>query len=514
MCILAFAVPAARAQNTTEAQDDASRGISLARSRKWEEAEQELRKAVRAAPSVAVYHAQLGSILGLEGKWSESLKSFQKAVELAPSDINFRREAAAVEWQLGLLDAAEENVRYILKGEPSDPGAILLLGLVSDSRGHYDDAARLLSSQFDLAVSQPDRAVVLFDSLLRSGRKADTGRVIEALQSHVRDPLWTSAISRCTTMAALGDDLEAAQALFAMIPDNDSEQRAAGLPLATRLYQNGLAAQAQELLSRLIQRGWVSADAQTLLGKCLEAQHEPGAAAEAYSKAIEIDPSNVARYDDLVSLLLQFKKMHDALDWANRAVAVAPKNAKAWTLKGNAELRSNAYTQALESYLRAAKLDASDPDTILLVAGVHFISGEEEAAIAEYKAGIERFPNDPRFYVNYAEVLLGFQDSLMRRAQAEALLQKALKLAPRSAEAHYQMGQLALRQGRLPAAENEFTASLQSEPDRSKAHYALSLVYRRMGRPGDAEKQFSLYQDLKRTEEDGTRAAASVIVKP
>jgi Tfp pilus assembly protein PilF len=90
MCMLSFVFPAGKAQNTTEAQDAASRGLSFARSRKWEEAEQELRKAVRAAPSVAVYHAQLGSILGLEGRWSESLTSFQRAVELAPSDINFR----------------------------------------------------------------------------------------------------------------------------------------------------------------------------------------------------------------------------------------------------------------------------------------------------------------------------------------------------------------------------------------------------------------------------------------
>jgi tetratricopeptide (TPR) repeat protein len=419
-----------------------------------------------------------------------------------------------VQWQLGLLDAAEGNVRYILKSEPSDPGAILLLGLVSDSRGHYADAARLLSSQFDLAVSQPDRAVVLFHSLLESGRKTDIGRVIEALRSHATDPLWSSAISRCATMAASGNNLEAAETLFAMIPDNDSVQRAAGLPLATRLYQNGQLAQAQELLLRLIQRGWVSADAQTLLGKCLESQHDAGRAAEAYSKAIEIDPSTVARYDDLISLQLQFGKMNDAIAWANRAVTVPPKNAKAWVLKGNVELRSNAYQQALGSYLHAANLDGSDPDTILLIGGVHFISGENEAAIAEYKVGIERFPNDPRFYVNFAEVLLGSAESLERQARAEALLQKALQLAPHSAEAHYQMGQLALRQGRLQAAENEFSASLHSEPNRSKAHYALSLVYRRMGRPNEAEKQFALYQNLKRTEEDGTRAAASAAVKP
>ena len=141
--------PTILAQNTMEAQAHASRGISFARSRNWPEAEQELKAAVRTAPSIAVYHAQLGSVLGLEGKWKESLTNFQKAVELDPANVGFRRETAAVQWHLGLMDSAEKNLKYILKKEPADPGATLLLGLVLDARGNYGDAARLLSSQFD-----------------------------------------------------------------------------------------------------------------------------------------------------------------------------------------------------------------------------------------------------------------------------------------------------------------------------------------------------------------------------
>ena len=196
--------PTILAQNTMEAQAHASRGISFARSRNWPEAEQELKAAVRTAPSIAVYHAQLGSVLGLEGKWKESLTNFQKAVELDPANVGFRRETAAVQWHLGLMDSAEKNLKYILKKEPADPGATLLLGLVLDARGNYGDAARLLSSQFDLAVSQPDRTVGLFDSLVRSGQKTNVGRIIEILRSHTDDPSWASAIGRCAGISVIG----------------------------------------------------------------------------------------------------------------------------------------------------------------------------------------------------------------------------------------------------------------------------------------------------------------------
>ena len=145
---------------------------------------------------------------------------------------------------------------------------------------------------------------------------------------------------------------------------------------------------------------------------------------------------------------------------------------------------------------------------------MYFVSGQSDAAIAEYKAGIAQFPNDARLYVACASMLLASPDSSKLQAEAENLLQKAVKLAPRSAEAHYQLGQLALQQSRLKDAEAEFALSLQSDPVRSKAHFALSVVYRRMGRIEDATRQFAVYQDLKRAEESGTTAAMTAAQKP
>ena len=70
---------------------------------------------------------------------------------------------------------------------------------------------------------------------------------------------------------------------------------------------------------------------------------------------------------------------------------------------------------------------------------------------------------------------------------------------PGSAEAHYQLGQLALQQQHWKDAESEFLLSARSAPDRSKTHFALAQLYRRLRRTDDADKQFSLYQSLKRT---------------
>jgi tetratricopeptide (TPR) repeat protein len=97
---------------------------------------------------------------------------------------------------------------------------------------------------------------------------------------------------------------------------------------------------------------------------------------------------------------------------------------------------------------------------------------------------------------------------------AEALLKKAIALEPNSAEAHYQLGQLALQQGRLTAAESEFLASLSANPNQSKVHFGLALAYRRTGRASEATKEFALFEEMKKKEDQEPTAVPTPAGKP
>jgi Tfp pilus assembly protein PilF len=101
-------------------------------------------------------------------------------------------------------------------------------------------------------------------------------------------------------------------------------------------------------------------------------------------------------------------------------------------------------------------------------------------------------------------MLLASPDAMQQHAQVKDLLEKAVKLAPQSAQAHYLLGQIALQEGQLKEAEEDFLRSLASDPDRSKTHFALSRVYRRMERSDAAAKEFALYENLKEREESGS----------
>lgn|SRR5215469_6095724 len=499
---------------TLSGQDYARQGISYAREGKLIEAEQELRAAVNSAPADATFRAQLGSILGLQGKWKDALESFQKAVDLAPQNLDFRRETAAVQWQLGLMSAAEKNLQYVLTKHPGDPGGILLLGLVKEKTGDYGKAAELLDSQFELVISQPERTVALFHSVVQSRQQDKIGKIVDELKLHANDEQWEDAISRCIQVAAMGGYLETARTLFSLLPDSNPVQAPAGFQLAKLLYTRSQVSQAKELLLQLAEHGVVSADLQALLGNCFESEHQPELALEAYQRAIQMEPSRIDHYEDLISLLLYLRRTKDTLALVKQALAIAPNDARPWVWKGNVDLHRNSYKDAMEDYKHAAVMDSSNPDALYGISAAYFVTGQTEAAIDECKAGITRFPNDARFYVAYANMLLASPDAIKLEAQGEKLLQKAVKLAPQSAQAHYLLGQLAMQQGKLKEAEAELLLSVQSDPDRSKAHFALAGVYRRMRRLDEAAKEFARYQELKQVEESGTASGMAMPETP
>jgi tetratricopeptide (TPR) repeat protein len=448
-------------------------------------------------------------VLGLEEKWREALANFQKAVELEPTNINFRRETAAVQWQLGMLPSAEKNLEYVLKKRPDDGGSVLLLGLVKEKEGNYEAAARLLDSQFNLVITQPDRTVAWFHSSMQSGRRAQLAKVTDIFRQRADDPAWTRALVQCIQIAASANDFDTATTLFSVIPANLPARADAALELAKSLYSHGQVPVAEQLLLHLSEQGVMSADLQALLGACFEAEHQPALAREAYQREIDLDPSRIDYYHDLISLLLDLGKTNDAAAVVNRALMVAPNDARPWVWKGHVSLQANAYKDAIDSYTHANELDRSNIDAMLGVATVYFILGQNDAAIAEYKKGIAMFPNDARFYIGCAVTLLASPDSRKLQLEARNLLEKAIKLAPQSAEAHYQLGQLAMQQSRLNDAERELSISVQLEPNQSKAHFALSALYRRMKRTDDATKQFAMYEDLKEKEEAAKRAIAA-----
>jgi tetratricopeptide (TPR) repeat protein len=102
------------------------------------------------------------------------------------------------------------------------------------------------------------------------------------------------------------------------------------------------------------------------------------------------------------------------------------------------------------------------------------------------------FTEAVRLKPNYADALvnLGISwDRKGRREEAFELFETAARTRP-TALAHYNLGNLLLRQGKVDEAGRQFAAALRLKPSLAQAWYNLGIVYARQGKAGPAAEAY------------------------
>ncbi|PYV46222.1 MAG: hypothetical protein DMG92_18535, partial [Acidobacteria bacterium] len=145
-------------------------------------------------------------------------------------------------------------------------------------------------------------------------------------------------------------------------------------------------------------------------------------------------------------------------------------------------------TDAVTSYHEATVLDPHDPDALLGSADSEYASDMKKEAYNSFETGIRQHPKDARFPLHYASALLkeGEIGDTNLQLRAAALLKSAVSLDPSSADAHYQLGEIDLKEGRTTDALLEYRKAAKLDPRNPKTHFGLSKVYRKLGRVEEA----------------------------
>jgi protein O-GlcNAc transferase len=273
------------------------------------------------------------------------------------------------------------------------------------------------------------------------------------------------------------------------------------------------------------------------LGVILGMQRRPQAAAECFESALALDPANLAVRRNLAAsqwqmgqlasaqenlelilriepedsetllllgtVLIDARRYAAALAVAQRVAEAMPSSYRAHAVKGLAEMRLQRYADSAKSYARAAELRPDAAEVNVGLAMSLWASGNVSESFATFERGLERFPGDAYHCLEYGRLLLksAKPNDSGAESQAVALLQTALKLNRSLPDAHYLLGDLALRRGNPEGALQHLEQAVKLDPESSKIHFALFRTYRRLARTKEAAREEGVFQRLKAKEE-------------
>ncbi len=497
----------------------------LLRSGRVDEAARGLEALWRASPDEPDRLIEAATVLVDAGREQDARALLAAASASRPRDARLHRRLAEVFARWGDDDRALAEAQALARLEPDEPDSHALVGDLLLARGDrqgalaelrrmlphdasaadhdrlaqifadhdlLDDARIELGEALRIAPDDRDARQHLADVLVRSGRDAEAEPLAAAI---VREPSGDPAqrrearaglVSIWARRRTLERHVEQLEASFAASPD-----LASGSLLAEALRRDGNLPRAEEVLEQLASLAPDDVDTWTTLERVRTLRGDLIGAIEALEEASRADPPRAASYLARMSeSALALYRDDDAIRYAERALALAPNDARGHARLGDLHRRRQELTEAAASYRRALALDPSSFGVALTLAEITRSAGDADGADTLYAHVIEQSPDDD-FVSRAIDASLEIE---LARGNAEPLLDRLLTLAV----AHYDRPVLArsalavldaIASPLVPRAETDPTA--QNDLHRI-ASRGLGVLLRALASADPSEEQTAL----------------------
>jgi tetratricopeptide (TPR) repeat protein len=123
--------------------------------------------------------------------------------------------------------------------------------------------------------------------------------------------------------------------------------------------------------------------------------------------------------------------------------------------------------------------------------------GENEKAIEQFRKEIELNPRSVRPRIGLA--YLGYKFGIV--SDALTIAQEAVNLQPEFSLAHYYLGNLLIKAGKIEQGVHELEISKKLDPNSSIIRYSLAQIYLRLQRKEEAAKEQQMFNRLKEIED-------------
>lgn len=415
----------------------------------------------------------------------------------APNSTEQTFQAAMAAEDRGDLAKAESLLRELHSSHPGIFAIDESLGLLYVKQEEFEKALPLLKAATAEQPSSDAAHANLGAAYFRFGRNKEA---LAEFQTASRLNPHNAATQQSLGRLLMEDHhpAQAAEAFAAALrlsPDDSDLQ----LDRARALIEAGQPQQALAELSAM--RGSAqSASAQSLLGDAEEKLAAYQRAAEHYSRAVELDPTETNAWILGVELLRHWT-FAAAIREFEAATQKFPSSTRMKLGLGAAYFGDSRYADSIPVF--ADLLDA-DPNNALYAellgmacAAVSQSSKQRCSALVTYA---EAHPRDARASTYAASMLLTGTGAGDQTETARKLLTNALAADPKSPDALYEMGMLKQNGGDWAGSIPSLQRAIALKPDLAPAHYRLALAYWRTGRKQEGQAEMELQKKYSKQE--------------
>jgi Flp pilus assembly protein TadD len=244
-----------------------------------------------------------------------------------------------------------------------------------------------------------------------------------------------------------------------------------------------------------------NADLHRLAGSIDEKAGDPLTAVHEYEQAVRMDPSE-QNYFEWGSELLYHRAIWQSQAVFEQGVKAYPKSARMLTALGAALFAGALYDDAAHRLCEASDLNPADPEPYKFMGKIEIAAPSPLSCVNQK---LERFvqlqPDNALANYFYAMAVWkesGRQTDTETLNRIESMLNKAINLDPKLAEADLQLGNLAVSRREYQKAIKFYSEALEVNPQLSEAHYRLGIAFERVGEKEKAKLEFQKHDEIEK----------------
>jgi len=379
-------------------------------------------------------------------------------------------QTAVVHQQAGRLNEAAAIYRQILATTPAHFDAKHLLGVVALQAGRLDEARMLITEAVELNPKFAAAHNNLGNVYLRQGSHDDAQAAFRrAVQL---DPKFGDANFNLATELRRRGKLDEAATHFRRAVATNAKSLNAHTSLGATLLDMGDARGAVRAFETAVKLKPDHAEALGNLGFALSKAGEHTTALEVLDRAQKLDPKSTVVMRNRGTVLARMSRYDEARQCLENVVELEPTSAAAHCNLGNVLRDSGAPAEALKRFRKAVALDPNLVEARIGLSLALRDVGRHDEARDEGRQLVQNQPESAAVLMFEGERCAEQDDT----KGAVAAFRRVIELSSANTDAHYQLGNVLMRQLKTTEAIACYQRVLALDPLHARARWTLTMA--------------------------------------